>query len=93
MAGKCHGDRLLPVMLPKAALVVGEYYVGLCRNAAVARWDGVVFHHWRRKCGTDFIETIKHPDDEEYFDVFVPVAHAVGHEARPIEFTEVSSSG
>ncbi len=58
--------------LPKSALIPGEYYVGTCRNAKVARWDGNIFHHWRTKWGSTFIETIKHPEDEEYFDVFFP---------------------
>lgn len=74
-------------MLSRSSLIAGDYYIGMCRNASVARWDGQQFHHWRRKWGKDFIEQIKHPDDDQVFDCFVPVARALGHEIRevPIE--------
>lgn len=68
-----YARRLLPVMIPKAQLRVGAYYVGACRNASVARWTGTEFRHWRRKFGIDFIETIRHPEDDQTFDCFVPV--------------------
>ena len=59
-------------LLPKAALVHGRYYIGRCRNASVARWNASqhCFYHWREKFGRIYIEKIKHPDDEETFDVF-----------------------
>ncbi len=85
---KLHGERLLSVMIPKHALTVGEYYVGLCRNATVARWDGERFHHWRRKFGHEFVETIHHPEDDQDFDVFVPVARADPGEVRMIDITQ-----
>ncbi len=56
--------------LPKARLKAGAYYVGICRNATVARWNGQVFYHWRQKFGVQFIETIKHREDDDVFDVF-----------------------
>ena len=59
-----------PSPLPKCDLVKGNYYVGVCRNANIARWDGERFHHWRKKFGTRFVETIKHREDDEAFDVF-----------------------
>jgi hypothetical protein len=58
--------------IAKKDLVVGEYYLGDCRNAQIARWDGNMFYHWRTKFGTKFIEAIKHPEDEQYYDVFYP---------------------
>lgn len=60
--------------LPKEQLEAGVYYYGKCRNATVARWDGEKFHHWRTKFNRRFIETIKHPDDEQCFDVFYPIS-------------------
>lgn len=57
--------------LPITALVEGAYYAGRCRNATIARWDGMRFHHWRRKFGHEFIEKIEHPDNDSTFDVFV----------------------
>lgn len=86
MAGKLYGERFMVLMIPKAQLVAGEYYIGRCRNASVARWDGEKFHHWRRKFGSDFIETIKHPEDDDTFDCFVPVDRSNGHDVRPIDF-------
>jgi hypothetical protein len=61
-------------MIPKSDLIDGAYYKGRCRNATVARWDGrrELFMHWRTKFGSTFLETIKHPEDETRFDVFVP---------------------
>lgn len=59
-------------MIAKADLVHGAYYSGRCRNATVARWnaDRQVFVHWRTKFGQVFTEEIKHPDDEQRYDVF-----------------------
>lgn len=59
--------------IPKEQLKHGAYYEGRCRNATVARWnaDEQQFYHWRRKFGTVFIETIRCPEDEKQFDVFV----------------------
>lgn len=89
MARRLFGENLLSVMLPKSKLVRGEYYVGLCANATVARWNGEHFVHWRRKHAIgfpyiDFIETIKHPEDNTKWDVFVPVAQSDGHDIREI---------
>ena len=60
--------------LPKADLVKGAYYIGVCRNARIARWDGEKFWHWRLKFGTLFTESIKHQDDDSTFDVFDAIA-------------------
>jgi hypothetical protein len=59
-------------ILPKSALVHGQYYKGRCRNASVARWNevGNCFLHWREKFQAIFVESIKHPEDEVQFDVF-----------------------
>ena len=57
----------------KAQLAHGRYYEGNCRNATVARWnaDHNRFFHWRAKFGHKYVEDICHPDDEQYFDVFL----------------------
>ena len=61
-------------MIAKKDLIHGQYYKGHCRNAEVARWNenDNKFYHWRFKFGHTFLEEIKHPDDEKYYDVFVP---------------------
>ena len=65
-------DRYMP-KIAKADLVHGEYYRGRCRNASIARWNAETqrFVHWRTKWHNTFTEEICHPDDEQYFDVFV----------------------
>lgn len=87
---KLHASYLLPVMIPKKELIVGAYYVGLSRNTTVARWTGSEFKHWRVKWGNEFIETIKHPEDDDVFDCFVPVARSNGHDVRLIPFEETT---
>jgi hypothetical protein len=59
--------------IPKEQLKDGAYYEGRCRNATVARWNATEqqFYHWRVKFATRFIETIRCPEDEKNFDVFV----------------------
>lgn len=60
-------------VIPKTELVHGAYYHGRCRNAVIARWNGEKqrFYHWRHKFGMKFVEDIKAPEDDQYFDVFV----------------------
>ena len=72
--------------LHKEQLVHGEYYTGSCRNATCARWHGPgqFFVHWRYKFGHRFLETIKHPDDELRYDVFLVDAMCATPE-EPIE--------
>ena len=59
--------------IAKKDLVHGAYYTGRCRNASEARWnaDKQVFVHWRTKFNHTFLEEIKHPEDDQLFDVFV----------------------
>jgi len=70
-------------IIPKNQLVHGAYYRGSCRNASIARWNREEqrFYHWRFKFGNTFIETIKCPEDDGYYDVFIAEA--------PIELPEV----
>ena len=65
-------------MIPKCNLKNGAYYVGYCRNASVAMWDerAACFVYLRTKFGNVFAETINHPEDDDGFDIFVPVREA-----------------
>lgn len=67
-----HDEKTGRALLSKDRLVDGTYYVGRCRNATIARWSAThnTFFHWRIKFTQMFIEEIKHPTDENYFDVF-----------------------
>lgn len=59
--------------IKKEDLKHGHYYKGRCRNATVARWNAEkgCFIHWRTKYTFKFLEEIKCPEDEQYYDVFV----------------------
>jgi len=62
--------------IPKDKLVIGETYIGRCRNADEATWDGDYFVYQREKFGETYPEKIKHFMDDDYngTDVFVPIA-------------------
>jgi hypothetical protein len=59
--------------IAKKDLEHGAYYSGSCRNASEARWNAErnVFVHWRTKFNNTYLEEIRHPEDDELFDVFV----------------------
>ena len=67
---------MLAVGLAKAVLTHGAYYLGDCRNASIARWNGETnrFVYMRTKFGSTFAESICHPDDDKVYDVFVAEA-------------------
>lgn len=71
--------------IAKKDLEHGAYYEGTCRNATVARWNGKegVFIYKRHKFGMTFFDEIKHPEDEQRYDVFV-----VEKKIDPPEFFE-----
>lgn len=56
--------------IPKDQLEVGARYVGTCRNATDALWNGKVFLYTRHKFGHTFQEEIECPEDDRGFDVF-----------------------
>lgn len=84
-----HDEKTGRLLLTKDMLVDGAYYVGRCRNATIARWsaDRNCFLHWRRKFDAIFIEEIRHPVDEDTFDVFRPV-YLLEHPKFEIPLTE-----
>lgn len=59
--------------IPREKLEHGAYYLGRCRNASVARWNGKLgkFFYYRLKFGHLFIEEINAPEADTNFDVFV----------------------
>ena len=62
-------------MIPKKDLVDGATYLGFCRNAGEAIWDAGknMFTYTRKKFGSSFNEDINHPEDDDGFDLFVPI--------------------
>ena len=59
--------------IPKDKLVVGETYIGSCRNASEAVWNGERFTYKLTKFGCTFDESINHFQDDDGYDVFVPI--------------------
>ena len=62
-------------MIPKSSLEDDEVYLGKCRNATIAKWVASKnrFIHWRTKWGSSYEEMINHPEDDDGFDLFVPI--------------------
>lgn len=60
-------------MIPKNQLIKDHIYLGHCRNADHAVWDGKRFEHIRYKFGHPMQDHVPHPQDDDGFDVFVPV--------------------
>lgn len=59
--------------IPKDKLVKGKRYYGSCRNASEAVWLGDEFEYIRYKFGDTFPERINHFQDDDGYDVFVPI--------------------
>ena len=59
--------------IPKDKLVVGKTYFGSCRNADKAIWLGDKFEYTRNKFGASYQEKINHFEDDDGFDLFVPI--------------------
>ena len=59
--------------IPTDKLVVGKWYIGTCRNASKAVWNGDRFTYKRTKFGYTYDEDINHFQDDNGFDLFVPL--------------------
>lgn len=59
--------------IPKDKLTIGKKYYGECRNANVAIWLGNEFEYQRYKFGYTFPEKINHFEDDNGYDLFVPI--------------------
>lgn len=59
--------------IPKDELIVGETYIGNCRNAHEAVWNGEKFTYMRTKFGYTYPEDINHFEDNDGYDLFLPI--------------------
>ena len=59
--------------IPKKDLIVGRTYIGECRNASEAVWNGEVFIYQRHKFHLVYPEKINHFEDDDGNDLFVPI--------------------
>jgi len=61
--------------IPKDELTIGETYSGICRNTREATWDGKQFTYTRYKLGEVYEEKINHYEDDNGYDLFIPIKH------------------
>lgn len=61
--------------IPKKDLKDGHLYQGSCRNASEALWNAEkqCFIYWRTKFGSTYQEEINHFEDDDGYDLFVPI--------------------
>lgn len=59
--------------IPKSELIVDKEYDGICRNANFAVWKGEYFEYQRYKFGRTFTDKINHFEDDDGYDLFVPI--------------------
>ena len=59
--------------IPKDKLEIGATYEGNCRNFEQAKWDGKVFWGKRYKFGELIDDKINHFQDDNGYDLFVPI--------------------
>lgn len=59
--------------LPKEWLKIDVEYIGNCRNSDRAIWKGDHFEYKRYKFGHYFTDKINHFQDDDGYDLFVPI--------------------
>lgn len=59
--------------IPKDKLIKGKEYLGSCRNSSIGIWTGEKFRYVRHKFGTTYEEEINHFQDDDGYDLFVPI--------------------
>lgn len=59
--------------LPKDKLEIGKYYYGASRNTDEAMWNGNTFEYEVHKFGFTYKDNINHFQDDDGYDVFVPI--------------------
>lgn len=82
LANDCEVRHYTDRYIKREYLIHGQYYLGVCRNASVARWNqnNNKFYYTRTKWGTSFTETIHCPDDDDGYDLFYPLEIINNHE-------------
>jgi len=59
--------------IPKDWLEIDAEYIGSCRNSDRAVWKGDHFEYKRYKFGHYYIDKINHFQDDDGYDLFVPI--------------------
>ena len=60
-------------VIKKEDLEDGAYCWGTCRHGPIALWDGEVFWYIRTKFTSTFAERINHLEDDNGYDLFIPL--------------------
>ena len=63
--------------IPKKELKIGQTYIGTCRNFSEAVWKGKEFEGNRYKWGMWQVDKINHFEDDDGYDVFVPLKEKI----------------
>ena len=71
-------DFFIPILIkcgaiPKKDLIIGKKYLGSCRNSEYGIWNGITFTYKRTKFGITYNEEINHFEDDDGYDLFVPI--------------------
>ena len=59
--------------IPKKDLIIGKKYSGSCRNSDYGVWNGLTFTYKRGKFGAYYNDEINHFEDDNGFDLFIPI--------------------
>jgi (p)ppGpp synthase/HD superfamily hydrolase len=73
-------------IVPKHKLIKGKYYFGKCRQSQVALWNGYVFVYMRTKFGSIYPEDINHLEDDNGYDLFIPLEIVIPTELQTIKY-------
>lgn len=63
--------------IEKNKLIIGVTYIGNCRNTDEAIWNGKCFEYERYKWGTTYTDEINHFEDDDGYDLFVPIKEKI----------------
>lgn len=59
--------------ITKDKLIIGKTYLGNCRNTNKATWNGTQFIYDRYKFGSYYQDNMNHFQDDDGYDLFVPM--------------------
>lgn len=63
--------------IPKSQLKSHTTYIGSCRNTTEAEWTGKNFIYCRHKWGTEYIDDVNHFEDDDGYDLFIPIKEKI----------------
>ena len=70
-------EYILAGAIPKSELVSGDWYIGQSRSTNIAQWFSKPkkFYFIRYKMGGEYVDTIRHFQDDNGYDLFIPFKH------------------